>query len=100
MTAPETTRAKPLTALQRETLEALATPGAVAHYMPYQGRFNPNAYWFRTTDHARCTRQVEALLKMGLLDHLPDENPYRNAGRARINAAGRATLARKETPDA
>lgn len=42
--------------------------GVTLHYMPYSGRFNPNAYYFRDDTMKRCTAAAEALLKRGLVE--------------------------------
>lgn len=41
--------------------------GATAHYMPYRGTFNPREYWFLSTTFKRVTREIEKLLKLGLI---------------------------------
>ena len=56
-----------LSSLAQE-LYAAMQKGVVCHYMPYMGRFNPNAYYFRTDSHKRCTKQAESLLKAGLVE--------------------------------
>lgn len=54
-----------LTQKQQDILDALRG-GAVAHYMPYQGRFNPNPHYFLSTTLCRCTREIKRLLALGL----------------------------------
>jgi hypothetical protein len=91
---PKPKRVK-LTPRQIECLSELAKPGAKAHYMRYMGSFNPNAYWFITTDHKKRTSQVETLCRLGLLNVKKDSLGY--ADRATINAAGRKVLLRDGT---
>ena len=52
---------------QQRLLDALQR-GAICHYMPYGGRFNPTAYYFCTEDMRRCTSQVRSLLRLGLAE--------------------------------
>ena len=56
-----------LSRTQQELLEAMRG-GVVCHYMPYSGRFNPTAYFYRSDNLKRCTAAAEALLKKGLVD--------------------------------
>lgn len=56
-----------LTERQQELLDAMKR-GAVVHYMPYAGRFNRSAYYFRNDTMKRCTAAAEALLKKGLAE--------------------------------
>ncbi len=52
---------------QQELLDAMQS-GVVVHYMPYMGRFRPNAYYYRRDTHKRCTAAAEALLEKGLVE--------------------------------
>lgn len=63
---------KKLTDRQQGLYEAMKN-GAICYYMPYMGRFNENAYYFRDDNHARCTAQVKALLSHGLVE-IYDQN--------------------------
>ena len=56
-----------LTKAQQKILDEMRKPGARAIYMPYMGSFQPEAYWFLTTTRKRCTRQIEKLIKLGLV---------------------------------
>jgi len=56
---------KKLTAVQQAVLNRMRS-GALAHYMPYMGRFRPNPYWFLDDNMEHCTRQVQRLIKLGL----------------------------------
>jgi hypothetical protein len=55
-----------LTQAQQDVLDELGKPGVVAHYMPYLGRFIPEPYWFLSSTHKKCTKQMEKLIKLGL----------------------------------
>lgn len=57
---------KPLTAIQQELLEAMRS-GVVVRYMPYMGRFNQNAYYWRGDTRARCTAPAKALVDRRLV---------------------------------
>lgn len=80
MTAPDATAclqyatgsASKLTAPQRELYEAMLN-GCTCFYMPYAGRFNPSAYYFRTDNMKRCTAQAKALLKRGLVEKYKED---------------------------
>lgn len=63
----ETERRLKLSAPQQDLLDGLRR-GAICHYMPYAGRFNPTPYYFRSDTMAHCTKQVEALIKRGLAE--------------------------------
>ncbi len=76
-----------LTKKQLSVLATLAEKGKSASYFPYMGRFRPAEYWL--ADDVRATREVEALLKAGLLDR-KDESHH--GGTAAINKAGRDYL--------
>lgn len=56
---------------QQELLDALRS-GVVCHYMPYSGRFNPAAYWFRGDNMKRCTAAAEALIAKGFAETFDD----------------------------
>ena len=56
-----------LTKLQQEILDEMKKPGARAFYMPYMGRFRPEPYWFISTSHKKCTKQIERLIALGLV---------------------------------
>jgi hypothetical protein len=55
----------PLSKTQAELLAALRA-GVGVHYMPYAGRFNPRAYYFRADTYKRCTAAADALIRRGL----------------------------------
>lgn len=57
-----------LSPVQVKALRALAEEGNYAHYMPYQGRFNPSAYWFLHSDmsNVRCST-MDKLYQMGFV---------------------------------
>ena len=42
--------------------------GTEVYYMPYMGRFNPNAYCFRGDTLARCTVEMNGLKDRGLVE--------------------------------
>jgi hypothetical protein len=67
-------RAIKLTEKQQDLLGAMRN-GVVCHYMRYMGRFNPNPYYFRNDTHARCTKQAERLLELGLVQKV-DKNQF------------------------
>lgn len=58
---------KKLTESQQKVLDEMRG-GAKAYYMPYIGTFRANPYWFIDTDRRHCTRQIEALIKLGLVE--------------------------------
>ncbi len=58
---------KELSKTQAELLEAIQN-GVVCHYMPYAGRFNPTAYYFRNDTMKRCTAAAKALCRKGLVE--------------------------------
>ncbi len=62
------TERKTLSKTQTELLEALRR-GVDVHYMPYAGRFNPTAYYFRADTMKRCTATVEALITKGYAEY-------------------------------
>lgn len=83
-----------LTPKMREVLEGLAKPKVSAYFMPYMGRFNPDAYWYTSDDTERCTSQVNALINRGLVSitHRDDLRGHRAA----ITPAGREALKQSE----
>lgn len=42
--------------------------GARVRFMPYMGRFNQRAYYWRNDSHKKCTAATEALLARGLAE--------------------------------
>ncbi len=56
-----------LSKTQQELLDALRS-GVILHYIPYAGRFNPNAYYFRSDNMKRCTAAAEALIAKGFAE--------------------------------
>lgn len=65
-TAPVERLVMRLSATQAELLEAMRN-GVVCHYMPYMGRFCPNAYYFRSDTKKRCTAPSRSLKEKGLV---------------------------------
>lgn len=61
-----------LSKTQRELYVAMKA-GAICHHMPYRGRFNPNAYYFRSDTMKRCTAAAEALLRRGLVERYDED---------------------------
>lgn len=59
-----------LTKTQLEVLKELSKNGCEAHYMPYMGSFRPSAYWFLSSNHKRCTKQIEKLIKLGFVNRI------------------------------
>src|SRR6266704_1355930 len=57
---------KKLTENQQDLLIALQK-GVRLHFMPYQGRFNPNAYFFRSDTMSRCTKAADGLINRGFV---------------------------------
>lgn len=56
-----------LSKLQLDLLQEMVN-GRVVHYMGYMGRFNPTPYYFASGGgHPRVTKQIEALIKRGLV---------------------------------
>jgi hypothetical protein len=55
---------RPLSKTQSELLDAMKA-GVTVHFMPYMGRFNPNAHYFRQDNYKRCTAAAEALIAKG-----------------------------------
>lgn len=54
-----------LSKTQQELYDAMKA-GVVVHYMPYAGRFNPNAYYYRSDTFKHCTAAANALISKGL----------------------------------
>lgn len=61
-----------LTAKQQELYDALKQ-GVVVHYMPYMGRFNPSAYYYRHDTHQKVTVAADALVKKGLAERYDED---------------------------
>lgn len=62
-----------LTAKQAELLEALNSGSLKKiQYMRDMGRFNPNAYYYRDDNLARCTQAAARLLELGLVTRVND----------------------------
>lgn len=59
---------KKLSPTQAELLEAMTVKGVIVYYMPYMGRFRPNAYFFRSDTSKHCTAPAKALEKRGLVE--------------------------------
>ena len=56
---------------QREqTILKALQDGDRAIYMPYQGRFNPNAY-YTVGNVGKCTREMKKFISLGLVDEKP-----------------------------
>ena len=62
---------RPLPKTQRELLEAMRQ-GVRVIYMPYQGWFNPQAYYFRDDTQKRVTAAATALLEKRLVRRAKD----------------------------
>jgi hypothetical protein len=60
-----------LTERQAALLQALKD-GVDVHYAAYMGRFNPNAYYYRSDTRQRVTAQAKALIKRGLAKRSDD----------------------------
>lgn len=87
-----------LTDRQLAVLKELSAKGAVAHYMPYMGRFNENPYWFLSTTMNRATREINALKERGFID-VTAKDRFGNQTIATINDKGRKVLdARSNRP--
>lgn len=71
-----------LSKTQHELLKAMRK-GAICHYMPYAGRFNPTAYYLRNDTHQSCTATAKALLARGLVERF-GESKYNNDHKLRI----------------
>lgn len=71
-----------LSKTQQELYDALNS-GVICYFMPYRGRFNPNAYYFRKDNHKRCTAAAQALLEKGLAERF-DTNKYNGDHKLRV----------------
>jgi phage terminase large subunit-like protein len=58
---------KKLTPLVTDLYTAMKA-GVICHYMPWRGRYRPNAYYFRNDTMTHCTKQVTSLLAHGLVE--------------------------------
>ena len=56
-----------LTKTQQELLDAMRT-GVKVSYMPYAGRLNPAAYYYRSDNHRKCTGAANSLKDKGLVE--------------------------------
>jgi len=56
-----------LSKTQQELLDAMKA-GVTVGYMPYAGRLNPNAYYWRQDNFTRVTTAANALLEKGLVE--------------------------------
>ncbi len=59
--------------------------GAIAHYMPYMGRFRPNPYWFidgLRDKTNKCTREMRVLLRHKLAVEINDRGYGSSNGKA------------------
>lgn len=59
---------KPLKDEQKRLLAYVQNGGRLI-YRPYQGRFNPNPYYYRSDTHAHVSVDAKALLAHGLIAH-------------------------------
>jgi hypothetical protein len=87
------TVAKRLTEPQIELLAALADGGEIT-YFPYQGRFNPNAYYslyIAGNGFRRVTAQTKALVARGYAERVKQQR-YNDGHEVAITEAGRAAL--------
>ena len=80
-----------LTKMQLETLKELAQHECKAHYMPYMGSFRSSAYWFLSSNHKKCTKQIEKLIGLGFVKRVQKDWSHSEAfitkkGREKINA--------------
>jgi len=67
---------------EQELYDAMKA-GAVVYYMPYMGRFRPNAYYFRSDNHKRCTAVVKKLLSKDLVERY-EQAPFSGDHKIRI----------------
>lgn len=88
---PSKRAAKQPTDKMMAVLAELHKPKCRAHFMPYMGRFNEHAYYFLSSTYDRCTREIDGLLKRGLVDRI-ETNRFDNRHNCVINAAGRKLL--------
>lgn len=82
---------KKLTDRQLAVLKLLNQKDAMAHYMPYMGRFNENQYWYLSVDHRRVTREIRALKDRELVE-VSSRDEFGNGTIAVINLKGIAAL--------
>lgn len=68
-----TMSAIPRMSVLTKELYASMQNGVTCFYMPYAGRFNQTAYYFRSDTHKRCTKQVKALIKAGLVEKYDED---------------------------
>lgn len=61
-----------LSKTQQELYEAMQA-GTICYFIPYAGRFNRSAYYFRDGTHARCTAAARALLERGLIERFDEK---------------------------
>lgn len=78
-----------LSKTQQELYEAMRA-GAICFYMPYMGRFRPNAYYFRNDTNAHCSTAARALLKKGLVE-LFEKEKYSGSHKLRVKSASDET---------
>lgn len=84
-----------ITPAQREVLEELAKPEAVAHYMPSMGWLCPKDYWYLSTTHKKVRKGgIEKLEKMGLVVSIR-ESTFSELY-AKITPAGREAIGEGE----
>lgn len=69
--------------------------GVTCFYMPCAGRFNPTAYYFRSDTYERCTKQVKALIKAGLVEKC-DEDWRGHSLRVKANVIDTVTAVKRE----
>lgn len=58
---------KNLSQTQQDLFDAMRR-GVVVHHMPYMGRLNPSAYYFRDDTNKRCTSAALALISKGIAE--------------------------------
>jgi hypothetical protein len=80
-----------LTKRQLDVLMQLAEDSNFAHYMPYMGRMNENAYYFLHSNMQKVTQQIRVLRKAGLVDVI-GRDPFGDNHRAVINSKGMAVV--------
>ena len=76
-----------LTPQMTRVLSELSKQGVVAHYMPHAGH-GTSSYYFLTSTHERCTAQIRALLKRGLVEKY-DCSQFGDRHKVRITKQGR-----------
>lgn len=79
-----TERIVKLSPLQKELYEAMLK-GVTCRWMPHSRRFG-GAYFYRSDIGKRCTKQVEALLRAGLVERF-EQNPHNSGHRVRVKPA-------------